>query len=255
MSQNLAYIQLDTVIKDYMVQASKSQNDYFRLFHIAFRGLEDLGMDFFYHVQTMKLPINPNMTVTLPGNYIQWTKVGILNHRGEIIPLYYNEKLTTFADLWPNRTTVTKGEPNFGCGDFGNGTWCNFWNGGAYINIYGVPSGAPFVGDFKIDTVNGVILLNENFKYDYVMLEYVASPNEGGEYYLPVQFREALIAWVAWKDIQSLPVKTHVDNNSVGSRRHDYYVERRNAIGKWKPVRIYDIYQTHQEMTREAIKT
>ena len=39
------------------------------------------------------------------------------------------------------------------------------------------------------------------------MLEYVASPQEGGEYYVPLQFREALIAWVRWKDIISVPAK------------------------------------------------
>jgi hypothetical protein len=254
-SQHLPYIALDTVIYDYINGAKKSQNDYFRLWHIAYRGLENLGLDFFYAIKSVKLPINANLTVTLPGDYMNWTKVGLLNSAGEVIPLYYNDKLTTFADVWPNRLEVTQDNLNLTVNDFGPNTWCNYWNGYGYGNIYGVPSGSPFLGSFKIDTVNGVILLNERYDYDYVMLEYMCSPKQGEEYYIPVQFREALIMWLAWQDIIHIPVKTHVENNSVASRRHDFFNERRNSIARWKPSRIYDKYQTHQETSREAIKT
>ncbi len=254
-SQHLPYIALDSVIYDYINAAKKSQNDYFRLWHIAFRGLENLGLDFFYAVKAVKLPINANLTVTLPADYLNWTKIGLLNSAGEVIPLYYNEKLTTFADLWPNRTTVTQDNLNLVCNDFGPNNWVNYWNGYAYTNIYGVPSGAPFLGSFNIDTVNGVILLNQRYSYDYVILEYMASPKQGEEYYLPVQFREALLMWIAWQDIIFVPVKSHMENNSVAARRHDFFNERRNAIARWKPTRIYDKYQVSQEMSREAIKT
>jgi hypothetical protein len=254
MSQHLSYIPLDSCITDYMNEAELSQQKYYKLFHLAFRGLEDLGLDFFYRIQSVKLPINSNLTVTLPANYLNWTKVGVLNNRGEIIPLYYNDKLTTYADLSPDRLEKTQDHTDF-AGNWDNNTWWNYWNGGAYTNIYGVPSGAPFVGSFKVDTANGVILLNEHFRYDYLMLEYVASPMEGNEYYLPVQFREALISWLRWKDIISIPSKTHVNNSNVLMRRKDYYNDRRLAIAKWKPIRISEMYQASQEMSRMAIKT
>ncbi len=60
-----------------------------------------------------------------------------------------------------------------------------------------MPSGAPFVGNFKVDNNAGIILLNETFSYDYVMLEYTASPQEGQQYYIPIQFKEAMIAGLA----------------------------------------------------------
>jgi len=255
MSSHTSYITIDSVILDYMNEAELSQQKYFKLWHLAFRGMEDLGMDFFYRVQAVKLPINANKTVTLQADYINWTKVGVLNNRGEIIPLYYNDKLTTYADLLPDRLTKTQDDTNFVNSDFGLNTWCNYWNGGAYTNIYGVPSGAPFVGDFKVDTANGVILLNENFRYDYLMMEYVCSPVEGQEYYLPVQFREALISWLAWKDMKNIPAKTHVQNNNVQGRRKDYFNDRRVAIARWKPIRLSEMYQASQEQTRMAIKS
>lgn len=255
MSQHQSYITLDSCITDYMTEAELSQVKYYKLFHLAFRGLEDLGLDFFYKVQAVKLPINSNMTVTLPADYIQWTKVGVLNNKGEIIPLYYNDKLTTYADLLPDRLEKTQDDGNFLNSDFGPNTWCNYWNGYAYTNIYGVPSGAPFAGDFKVDTQNGVILLNERFRYDYLMIEYVSSPIQGQEYYLPMQFREALISWLRWKDVISIPSKTHVQNSNVVMRRKDYFNDRRIAIARWKPIREYDMYQASQNMTRMAIKS
>ena len=202
MSQNKSYIALDSCITDYMNEAQLSNHAYFRLWHLAYRSMEDLGLDAFYQIRSVKLPINSNLTVTLPADYLNWSKVGVLNDVGEIIPLNYNDILTTYADLQPNRLEKTE--------DFTLGTWqwqytwYNYWNGWIYTNIYGVPSGQPFVGSFKVDTSNGVILLNEQFQYDYIMLEYVASPQPGGEYYVPMQFREAIISWLRWKDNQMI---------------------------------------------------
>lgn len=256
MTQHQPYITLDSVVNDYLLESEQSVNKYYKVWHIGFRGFEDLGIDFFYRVQAVKLPINANMTVTLPANYLQWTKVGILNDRGEIIPLYYNDKLTTYADLLPDR--VEKTQDNTAVfSDWGNGTWCNYWNGYAYTNIYGVPSGAPFMGDFKVDTVNGVILLNDNFRFDYIMLEYVASPipTEGQDYYLPMQFKEALIAWITWKDGKAKTIRSHMQLGNNRDNKSDYYNERRKAMARWKPIRVYDMYQASQEQTREAIKS
>lgn len=231
-----------------------SQNKYFKLFHLCFRGFEQLGIDFFYRVQAVKLPVNANYTVTLPANYLNWTKVGILNDRGEIIPLYYNDKMTTYADLLPDRVEKTQ-DPQSSLLDWGSNTWVNYWNGYNYTNIYGVPSGEPFVGSFKVDTENGVIILNENFNRDYLMLEYVASPQQGQEYYLPVQFREALIAWLAWKDSTAFGSKSHMQLGDRRDKKAEFYNERRNAIARWKPIRKEEIYQASQEQTRLTIKT
>lgn len=254
MSNHTTYINLDTVITDYLDEAKLSQTSYTRIWHIAFRGMEDLGMDAFYKIQSVKLPINANMTVTLPANYLNWSKVGVLNSIGEIIPMNYNNLLTTYADLLPDRLEKTQ-DSTLGTWTGGNACWYNYWNGFAYTNIYGVPSGAPFVGSFKVDTANGVILLNENFQYDYLMLEYIASPQSGGDYYIPVQFREALISWLRWKDNISIPAKTHVANSNISMRRHDYFEDRRKAVAKWKPIRISEAYQSSQELTRATIRS
>lgn len=252
-SQSQSYITVDSVITDYLNESEQSNHRYFKAWHLAFRGFENLGIDFFYAVRAVKLPVNANFTVTLPADFLNWTKVGILNDRGEIIPLYYNDKLTTYADLLPNREEKVN-DPQSSWLTWNNNTWCNYWNGSGYANIYGVPSGEPFVGGFKIDSDNGVIVLEERFNRDYIMLEYVASPVEGQEYYLPVQFRDALMAWLWWKDKKAVAIK----RGQVGITRdlkNDFYNERRNAIARWKPTRIQEGYQASQEQTRLAVKS
>ncbi len=252
-AQHQSYIPLDSIINDYLTESEQSNNKYFKNWHSAFRGMEVLGLDYFYRVQAVKLPINANMTVTLPADYLNWTKVGILNTHGEIIPLYYNDKFTTYADLLPNRIEKVD-DAQSGWLEWGLNTWCNYWNGSGYSNVYGVPSGEPFVGQFKIDNENGVIILNQRYDRDYLMLEYVSSPTEGQEYYVPVQFREALIAWLWWKDKKALSVK----RGQVGISRDlksEFYNERRLAIARWKPIRESEKYQSSQGMSRLAIKT
>lgn len=167
MSQNRQYVSLDSMITDYLNESEQSNHKYFKLFHIAFRGMEQLGLDFFYQIKSVKLPVLANMTVPLPADYLNYQKVGVLNAQGEVIPLKYNDKLTTYADLQPTRLTQTVDNTltTLYLGD--TPIFYNYWNGDVFINIYGVPSGSPFVGGFKIDNTNGVILLDENFGYDY----------------------------------------------------------------------------------------
>lgn len=254
MSQNLSFITVDSCITDYLNESDQSIHKYFKVFNLAFRGMDVMGMDFFYRVQSIKIPRNANYTFTLPAGFINWTKVGILNDNGAIITLQENNNMTTYADLLPDRIQKTN-DPDSLWLQWGQNQWFNFWNGGIGTTpMLGVPSGEPFVGEFKVDIDNGVIIVNQNFQRDYLMLEYVCSPVEGQDYYLPVQFREALIAWLWWKDKKSVSVK----RGQVGISRdleRDFYNQRRQAAARWKPVRLQEIYQSSQQLTRLAIKT
>ena len=178
MSQHLSYITLDSIIQDFLSEGEYSQNRYFKTFHSAFRGMDNLGIDFFYRIQSVKLPVNANFTVTIPPNCINVTKVGILNDNGAIIPLWNNPNMTTYADLLPDRIEKTNDHESLWM-EWNSNAFFNVWNNGAYSNVYGVPSGEPHVGEFKVDMDNGVILLGQHFRRDYIMLEYLASPQEG----------------------------------------------------------------------------
>lgn len=253
--QHLAYISLDEIIYGYIDAAELSNHKYFKLRNLAFSGMTDLGLDFFYQIRSVKLPINANFTVTLPANYLNYSKIGVLNSKGEVIPLNYNNKLTTYADLLPGRLEKTQDNALFDVSIM-NPTWYNYWDGGIFCNLYGIPSGAPFVGSFKVDTANGVILLNENFGYEYIILEYIGSPSEDDETGcpIPIQFKEAMIAYLSWKDIQHLPSSRRGNLGDKRDRKSNFYNERKNAIARWKPLQIQEAHQASMEQNRLTIK-
>lgn len=254
MSQNRQWILIDECITAYMDEAEISNHKQFKLWQLAFRAMTELGLDAFYLVKSVKLPVNDNLTVQLPADYLNYSKVGVLNQQGEIIPMGVNNNLTVAFDLSPTRLEQTQDDTLVTQANENGVWWYNFWTGYGYGNLYGFPSGSPFIGSFKIDNANGVIVLSENFSYPYVMLEYVSSPVEGGEYYIPIQFKEAVIAYLRWKDIISIPSKTHVNNSNVLMRRKDYFNERRLAIARYDPIKLPDLYQWNLENQRLTVK-
>lgn len=256
MSQYRNMIPLDSVINDYLSESEQSNAKYFRLWHIAFRGMENLGLDFFYQIKSQKLPINDNLTVTLPADYLKWTKVGYLNSVGEVAPLKYNESLSTFKDLLPDRQTAVQGNSvilNFYSPS--SPTFYNYYSVNfGYGNLYGLPTTGSYGGQFKVDEANGVILLDTYWLWTDLMLEYVATPLEGQEYFIPLQFREALIAWLAWKDIQNIPSGRKGNLGDKRDRRHEFYNERRLAIARWKPFSLDQAYLASVEASRLTVK-
>ena len=254
-AQNRQFITLDSTIVDYCLESEQSYvHKYTKLFNLSFRGMEMIGLDFFYQIRSVKLPVLANKTVMLPANYLNYTKCGVYNSIGEIIPLKYNDKLTTYADLLPTRLDKTQDDTLFELMFTNTPIWFNYWNGDVFMNLYGVPSGSPFVGGFKIDNANGVILLDDNFGYEYIALEYIASPVEGQDYYIPMQFREAMIAWLAWKDSTAVPSRTHVSLGDKAAKRHEFYNERRLANARYRPLYLQQAYEWQLENTRMTVK-
>lgn len=250
--QNRQWITVDECVNNYLDESDQSIHKYAKCFHIAFRGMNELGLDAFYAVKSIRIPVESNMTAKLPHDYISYSKVGVLNAYGEIITMGMNSKLTVAFDTNPTRVAQTT--DNTSVTTTWGVQWLNYWNGQYYGAIYGLPSGTPFIGSFKIDNANGVIVLSQNFTYPYVMLEYVASPALGEDYYIPLQFMEAVISYIRWKDAISIPSKTHAANSNVQMRRHDYFEARRLAIARYDPVNFPDLHEWSLQTQRITVK-
>ncbi len=254
-AQHQAYIEIEECITDYMTEAELSNHKYFKLWHLAFDAMTQLGLDAFYSIKSVKLPVLANLTVPYPADCLQVGKVGVFNEQGCVISLSNNNNLSTAFDLQPTRLSQTQ-DPTLTTVDDQQGIiWYNYWNGSYVGNLYGLPSGAPFVGTYKLDNANSLVVLGENFSYPYIVLEYVASPQEGGQYSIPIQFKEAVIAYLRWKDRISIPAKTHMDNSNISMRRHDFYNERRLAIARFDPVKLQELYEWNLESMRLSIKS
>ena len=250
------WITLDSVVNDYLIEAELPVQKYNKIWHLAFRGMDEMGLDYFYQVKTVKLPVEANKTVQLPADYRQYTKIGALNTRGETIPLQYNPKMTDYASTRANRLEVNQ-DSTFNLYDLYNQAtpvFFNYYNDGIFTNLYGIPSGLPSAGNFKIDEINAVILLNETFVFEYVMLEYIASPKADQDYYIPVQFREALIAYLAWADVRNLPTTRRGALGDKEQRKQNFYNQRRLAYARYKPVYLEQYYELNLQNQRLTVK-
>lgn len=248
------YVTLDTVVNMYLDRSEQSIHKYYKCWQLGFSGMEEMGLDFFYQIKSVKIPVLSNLTVSLPDDYLNYSKVGVLNNRGEIIPMGYNNNLTTYADLQPSRLQKTQDNTLQDLIQFNSPIWYNYWNNGAVSTLYGLPSGSPFIGTFKVDNHNGVILLSENFGYDYIMLEYVAAPKQGSDYYLPVQFKTALMWYIAYNDIAFMPNSRKGNLGDKEQRRRQYHNERRVANARYRPVDLESAYQWNLESQRLTVK-
>ena len=255
MSQVRNYITIDSVINDYIDESEQSVHKYAKLYNIAVRGMEKLGLDFFYKIRSVKIPIDTtNFTAQLPNDYISYTKIGVLNSVGEIIPLKFNNKMTYYADQQPDRLELTQDNTLATWYQRDLPLWFNYWDGYGFQNIYGLPSGSPFVGSFNIDDSNGVVLLNQYFYYSYLMIEYLSSGNPDEPFRIPIQFREALLSFLAWRDIASMPSTRKGNLGDKRDRKQEFYNQRRIANAQFKPLYLMQAYEQNLDTQRMTVK-
>ena len=255
MSQARNYITIDSVINDYIDESEQSVHKYAKLYNIAVRGMEKLGLDFFYKIRSVKIPIDTtNYTAELPNDYISYTKIGVLNSVGEIIPLKFNNKMTYYADQQPDRLALTQDNTLATWYQSDLPLWFNYWDGYGFQNIYGLPSGSPFVGSFNIDDSNGVVLLNQYFNYSYLMIEYLSSGNPDEPFRIPIQFREALLSFLAWRDIASIPSTRKGNLGDKRDRKQEFYNQRRIANAQFKPLYLMQAYEQNLDTQRMTVK-
>ena len=49
-AQPKGWITIDSIVRDYLDEAELSNHKYFKCWQLAFRGMEQLGIDFFYNI-------------------------------------------------------------------------------------------------------------------------------------------------------------------------------------------------------------
>lgn len=257
MGETAQYTTLKAVIYDYMDEAIQNTSVYRRLWGIACRGLRDLQGDIFPLVKSCRLCVRGNMTAELPTDYITWIKTGVLNPQGEVATLKNNQNLTLQGSTSTNR--LSQNTDNYGGGVVGGAFiselyYLNYSDEGDGIfgsNLFGISANeATKIGDFRIDDENGVIILDNNYPADYLILEYVAAPSCEADYKIHIYGSEALIAWLSWKDINQLAASRKVSVYDKTARKREYYHQKDLARAKAKPVRLQDIYNVTQDGIR-----
>ena len=90
------WLGLAEIIYQYIDQAKLTSAEFRRLWTIGVRGVEEIGLDVHMTPKTVKLMVNANKTVTLPADYVAFSKVGVFNPEGEVATMRRNHKLTVY---------------------------------------------------------------------------------------------------------------------------------------------------------------
>lgn len=230
------WVELGEVIYQYIDQAKLTLAEYRRLWTIGVRAVEELGLDVHGQFKTEKLIVNPNKTVTIPSDYIAFSKVGVLNAYGEVATLRRNLNLTSYKIDANNRTSSNTDNSVGNTYRLQDLAYVNYFDGARYVNIFGAGAQLNSQGDFDIDENQGIIYLNNDFAFNYVILEYLSSPSDDPNYKIPIQIRDAVLSYIAWKDIEMLPSGRRVNMGEKQMRRKEYYNQKRLARLRINPL-------------------
>jgi hypothetical protein len=240
MSKDTAkWVPLSEIIYQYIDQARLSNSDYRRLWSIGIRGVEEMGMDVYLSAKTSKLMVNANKTVNLPSDYIGFSKVGIFNSNGEVATLKRNPALSNYKITQSDRTSSNI--DNTTSSTSRDMAYINYFDGARYVNIFGAGSTLGSAGEFDISEEDGLLYLSNDYGYTYVVLEYLSSPADDVDYKVPIQIREAILSFIAWKDIEHLPLGRRASLGDKQLRRKEYYNQKRNANLRENPIMLWDI--------------
>lgn len=195
------YTPLKQIVSYFLDQYQKSMRDFDRSWLMAFRAMAVMGFAASWEPKSTRIPVNGNKTVTLPPDYVSWSKIGILNQNGEVSTLKINNAISIYRDTSPNRIEKLTSDIN--------DTWfnnlpafpyyVNYFANGYFVPLFGLGSGLIQYGECRVDEKNNVIVLDPNFQFDSVILEYISSPQMDGDYQVETCLQEAVIAFIAWK--------------------------------------------------------
>jgi hypothetical protein len=234
------WIGLAEVIYQYIDQAKLTSAEFRRLWTIGVRGVEEVGMDVHMTPKTEKLMVNPNNTVNLPSDYFGFSKVGVFNADGEVATLRRNTNLTAYKIDSSDRLSKNTDDTALDTYRLQDMAYVNYFDGARYVNIFGAGSKLNAAGEFDISEDEGILYLDNEFSYDYVVLEYLSSPADDVDYKIPVQVKEAVLSYIAWRDIEMLPSGRRVTMGDKQLRRKEFYNQKRLARLRVNPVTPWD---------------
>lgn len=229
-------ILLKTLVAQFLDSADDSSHAFRRLYNIGVRGCREFNLDILGTLKTVVLDVQPNNTAYLPTDYLSYSKIGVLNNRGEVVTYKRNDQLSQWNDIYtqqagerqtgaPILNTLT---PYFDQNTYPN-WYYNYYLAGTYYNLFGADSGTPKVGEYKLDETNGLILLDPYNQYPQVVLEYLADgyDSTADDYEIDSRAEEAFLCYLRWKNAQDLRKK--YSQNDVRSFKIEFYREKRLA--------------------------
>lgn len=274
MSRN--YIPLNQVINDFVITldtddyVSYAPDNTIRSF--ALRGIREMGFDMLKVVRSLKLPISANNTVTLPDDYVDWSKVGVVGSDGLVYVLGENKNINmsqAYAtdddgdnydsdgdDLLErvDSKTATTGSTPSSDSSLSDGMnsyiFRNFIHESNQGRLYGI-GGGNYYGEFRVNLDQNRLELKSNSSLSEVVIEYIADEARATNPQVHVYAEEALRSFIYYKLIER---KAAVPANEKARARQEYYNERRKANARMKSFTKEELLKTIRKNFKQAPK-
>jgi hypothetical protein len=248
-------VKLSQIIRDFMI--TLDHDDYVSnvsdvaIRNMALRGIREIGFDIGKKLRSLKVSVESNDTITLPDDYVDVSKIGIIGEDGIIRALTYNgnlnysrkyevdssgnatnenddsddNPLNIEANLILDREDDKTSTSSSDADDFNAFIFENYIFQGGTGRLYGVGGGSS-PGEFRINLDQNRIEIASNSNFTQVVMEYVADEARSTDPEVHVYAEEALRCYIYYKLCER---KTSVPANEKSRARSEYYNERRKA--------------------------
>tara|TARA_R110000751_G_scaffold115_1_gene457 strand:+ start:640 stop:1458 length:819 start_codon:yes stop_codon:yes gene_type:complete len=272
MSRN--YIPLTQVIDDFIITLdnddyANTASDTIIRTH-ALRGIREMGFDLSKVIRSLKINVNTNNnTATLPDDYVDWTKIGVVGSDGLVYVLGENKNLNYSQIYSTNAAGNTSDSDGDGLLDRedSKGATAGATGGADSLNdsypfynylhdndvgtLYGA-GGGNYRGEFRINPDQNRIELKGNSSMTQIVMEYVADEARSANPTIHAYIEEALRSYMYYKIIER---KSSVPAGEKARARSEYYNERRKATSRIKSVTKEEILKTIRKNFKQAPKT
>ena len=243
-------VKLSQIVRDFIVTldgddfVSNASDAAIRNF--ALRGIREIGFDLGKKIRSLKLSVNTsNDTVALPPDFVDMSKLGVVDEDGIIRPLVQNNNINYSSkektalsssdsnagplnieqNLIQNREedkSATGASPKRPDDSF---VFDNYTFAGGTGRLYGF-GGAQAAGHYRVNLDDNRIEVELHTSASEVVMEYVADEARSTDPEVHVYAEEALRSYIYYKLIER---KASVPAGEKARARSEYYNERRKA--------------------------
>lgn len=208
-------IGLKTIVAELIDSKDSSSHEFRRMYNIGVRGVREFNTDIVGNFSTKLLDVNANKTADLPEDYVSYSKMGVINEKGEIVTLRSNPQLSNYNIGHPLNPDRFEGVPGIGAVSYPAipynypYIYYNFFVSNQSFNLFGLAGGGQDIGQYKVDEECGIIIFGPYFKYEKVLLEYLGDgmDRDCDDYMIDSRAAEAMLAYIRWKTALDNPKK------------------------------------------------
>ena len=190
--------------------------------NLALRGIRDLGFDIMKRIKAVDLNVSATNTVTLPADYVDLLKIGIVGEDGLVYVFGENKNKNLLANNAGDLPDYLLGYSDF--------IYRNFVNSTTDGRLYGY-GGGHYSGEYRINLGENRIELTLGTGTDTVYIEYIADEALAENPSVHVYAEQAIRAYIYYHLVER---KSNVPAVEKARARQEYYNERRLANARLK---------------------